>query len=282
VEQAEAAVGRVGLPCVVKPVDDSGSTNVLLCSSVTEVAAHAAAVLAVTENARGQPTARTVLVEQYLPQAELSAEMFSVDGAATCIGITQKTVTDGPHFVETRHVFPAPLPPAVATEIVETARQALKATGIEHGASHIELKLTADGPAVVEINARLAGGMIPELVRLATGIELLEQQLRAAAGLPVDLAPAHAGVAGIRFLLAPSAGTLVAVRGVHRARRIPGVDRVEVTAATDAPVRPARSFADRLGYVIAAGSSAAEVSTTVDAAAAAITVEVSAPRSEPR
>jgi hypothetical protein len=54
-----------------------------------------------------------------------------------------------------------------------------------------------------------------------------------------------------------------------------------VTAATDAPVRPARSFADRLGYVIAAGSSAAEVSTTLDAAAAAITVEVSAPRSEP-
>ena len=277
--EAAAAVAEVGLPCVVKPVDDSGSTNVLLCSSVAQVAEHAAAVLAVTRNGRGQPTARTVLVEQYLPQAELSVEMFSVDGVATCIGITEKTVTGGPYFVETQHVFPAPLPAAAATEIAETARQALKATGIEHGASHVELKLTADGPAVVEINARLAGGMIPELVRLATGIELLEQQLRAAVGLPVHLTPAHGRFAGIRFLLAPLAGTLDGVHGVEQARRIPGVDRIEVTAAAGAVVQPARSFADRLGYVIATGPSAANVGATLDAATDALTVQVGVPPS---
>jgi S-sulfo-L-cysteine synthase (3-phospho-L-serine-dependent) len=284
--EATAAVAHVGLPCVVKPVDDSGSTGVLRCSSVAQVAAHAAAVLAVTRNGRGQPTARTVLVEQYLPQAELSAEMFSMDGAATCVGITQKTVTGGPHFVETQHIFPAPLPPEVATEITETARQALKATGIEHGASHIELKLTADGPAVVEINARLAGGMIPELVRLATGIDLLEQQLRCAVGLPVELTPSHGQVgqvgqvgrfcrfAGIRFLLAPRAGTLDGVYGADEARRLPGVVRIEVTTAPGTPVQPAHNFADRLGYIIAAASSPAEVSAALEAAAAAITVQV--------
>ena len=268
------AVAHAGLPCVVKPVDDSGSTNVLLCTTQEQVADHVEAVLAVASNVRGQPTARSVLVEQFLPEPELSVEMFSVDGTATCVGITQKTVTGGPYFVETQHIFPAPLARAAATEVAETARQALKATGIEHGASHVELKLTAEGPAVVEINARLAGGMIPELVRLATGIELLEQQLRAAIGLPVELAPARDRLAGIRFLLAEREGVLDAVRGAEAAGRLAGVDRVELTVAAGAPVRPARSFADRLGYVIATGDTADEVASTLHAAAEMITLEL--------
>jgi cysteine synthase A len=273
--EAPAAVARVGLPCVVKPVDDSGSTNVLLCDTAEQASAQVAAVLAVTENGRGQPSARTVLVEQYLPQAELSAELFSVAGVATCLGVTQKSVTGGPYFVETQHVFPAPLPSTVTAEVIEAARQALKATGIEHGASHVELKLTPDGPAVVEINARLAGGMIPELVRLATGVELLEQQLRAAIGRPVDLAACRdPRFAGIRFLLAGATGVLDGVRGVAEARDLPGVDRVAITAAPGAAVRPPRSFADRLGYVIATGDSAAEVESTLHAAADLLTVTV--------
>jgi S-sulfo-L-cysteine synthase (3-phospho-L-serine-dependent) len=272
--QVEAAVATVGLPCVVKPADDSGSTNVLLCESAAQVGERAAAILSVVENARAQPTARVVLVEQYLPGQELSAEMFSVGGEATCVGITAKTVTGHPHFIEYQHIFPAALPDTAATEITESARQALKATGFELGASHIELKLTDAGPAIVEINARLAGGMIPELVRLATGVDLLEQQLRAAIGLPVQLTPSRERFAGIRFLLAPRSGRLVAAHGVAAARRVPGVDRVELTAAPGTPVQPPRSFADRLGYVIAVGRSHPEVEHALATAHELVTIDV--------
>jgi biotin carboxylase len=272
--QARAAVAAVGLPCVVKPVDDSGSTNVLLCETAAQVAEHAAAVLAVRTNARNQPTAREVLVEQYLPGPELSAEMFSLGGEAACVGITAKTLAGLPCFVESQHIFPASLPAATTTEVTETARQALKATGFELGASHLELRLTDSGPAIVEINARLAGGMIPELVRLATGIDLLEQQLRAVAGLPVSLERTRERFAGIRFLLAGEAGRLAAVRGMAAARRVPGVDRIEVTTPPGAPVRPARSFADRLGYVIAVGDSHDEVAQILAVAADHLTVEI--------
>lgn len=273
-QAVQAAVAAVGLPCVVKPADDSGSTNVLWCESSVQVAEHAAKVLAVTTNARSQPTAREVLVEQYLPGPELSAEMFSVGGEASCIGVTAKTVTGMPYFVESQHIFPAALPEAVTTEVVEASRQALKATGFELGASHLELKLTDNGPAVIEINARLAGGMIPELVRLATGIDLLEQQLRAVAGLPVHLDASRSLFAGIRFVLAPAAGRLGAIRGAAAARRIPGVDRVEITAVPGATVQPARSFADRLGYVIAVGRTHDEVHQTLTEAHSHLAVDV--------
>jgi cysteine synthase A len=272
--EVPAAVDRVGLPCVVKPADDSGSNAVLRCDDVAAARAQAAAVLAVTTNVRGQPTAGTALVEEYLAGPEVSVETFSVDGRVSCVGVTAKGVTGGPHFVEHQHVFPAELPAAVTAQAEETTARALAATGFALGACHVEVKLTGAGPAVVEINARLAGGMIPELVALATGVDLLEQQLRAFAGLPVRLAPARSRRAGIRFLLPPAAGHLRAVAGTDAAREVPGVDRVVVTAAPGREVRPPRNAYDRLGYVIAAGDSAAEVERTLRAATDLIRVEV--------
>lgn len=269
-----SAVAEVGLPCVVKPADDSGSNDVLLCATAAAASAHAAKVLAVSRNVRGQRTTGTVLVEEYLPGPELSAEMFSVAGEVSCVGLTRKSVTGRPYFVESGHVFPADLPSAVAADVLDPVTRALKAAGLETGASHVEVKLTSSGAAIIEINARLAGGMIPELVRLATGIDLLEQQLRVFAGLPVRLTPTRDRWAGIQFLLAPRAGVLADVSGTAAARREAGVESVVVTAQPGTAVRPARNAYDRLGYLVAAGGSASEVEAALRAAAGHLEVVV--------
>lgn len=200
-----AAVAAVGLPCVVKPVDDSASNAVLLCRTEDQATQHAASILATTANVRGLPTAGAVLVEEYLSGAELSVELFTVDGETHLVGITDKSVTPPPYFVEYRHLFPALLPPVVAMEVESTARAAVAAAGVTLGATHTEVKLTARGAAVIEVNPRLAGGMIPALVEHATGVDLLEQQVRVAAGLPVSLTPTRRRHAGIQFQLADTA-----------------------------------------------------------------------------
>ncbi|XKK38578.1 hypothetical protein HFP72_29435 [Nocardiopsis sp. ARC36] len=48
--------------------------------------------------------------------------------------------------------------------------------------------------------------MIPELVNAATGVDLVEQQIRAFTRLPVDLAPGRQTVAGIAFLMPDQVG----------------------------------------------------------------------------
>ncbi|MEU4116651.1 pyridoxal-phosphate dependent enzyme [Kitasatospora sp. NPDC028055] len=274
--EVEAAVAAVGLPCVVKPVDESGSHEVLWCEDVATVAEQARKLLAVTRNVRGQASAGTVLVEEYLTGPEFSAEMFRADGETYCVGITQRTVSELPYFVETGHLFPAVLPEETAAAMADTARRSLEAVGLERGPAHVELRLTADGPAVIEINARLAGGMIPELIRPATGIDLLDQQIRAAAGLPLNLTPERSRSAGIRFLIAADQGRLTAVEGVERAAAVTGVERVTVTAAAGRAVRPVREAYDRLGHVIAVGDGPEEVGGALDAALAELTVVVEA------
>ncbi|MFD3471162.1 pyridoxal-phosphate dependent enzyme [Streptomyces sp. NPDC058682] len=277
---AAEAVARTGLPCVVKPADDSGSTNVLLCADEAEVRAQIEEILAIDTNVRGMPTARTVLVEEYLDAPEYSVEMFSGEGQAVCVGITAKSVTATPHFVEHRHLFPAPLPAATAQQITETVTAALDAAGIRLGATHTEVKLTADGPALIEINPRPAGGMIPELIRLATGVDLLGEQLRAALGLPPHLKAEGAGHAGIQFLLADADGTFTAAHGTREAAAVEGVESVLVTAAPGTPVRKPRSASDRLGHVIARHPEPAGVHAALDAARALLRLDIeAAPRS---
>lgn len=264
VREARAAVTAVGLPCVVKPVDDSASNAVLLCRTEEQAARHAAGVLTTAVNVRGLPTARAVLVEEYLTGPELSVELFTVDGATHLVGITDKTVTRPPHFVERRHLFPAGLPQPVADEVSRTALAAVEAAGVTLGATHTEVKLTAGGPAVIEVNPRLAGGMIPALIEHATGVDLLEQQIRAAADLPVSLTPKHRRYAGIEFLLADTPGTLSMVDGVDRVLRLAA--EVVITAAPGDPVGPPRSGYDRLGHVIAHAETQDEVVAILTAA----------------
>ncbi|TDV43159.1 ATP-grasp domain-containing protein [Actinophytocola oryzae] len=276
VTDAGADVAAIGLPCVVKPVDESGSQNVLLCRSWPQVRAQLGRILAARVNARDQPAAGVALVEEYLDAPEYSVEMFSSAGVATCVGITAKEVTGDPYFVESGHLYPAPLDAGTSARIVDTVRSALAAVGVREGPTHTEVKLAGDRVAVVEINVRLAGGMIPALVRIVDGIDLIEQLVRSAAGLPVDLT-ARSGQdsrAGIRFVMADRSGTVTAVSGVDTARTLPGVRDVLVSAVPGARVAPARDAYGRLGHVIACGPTPEAVGETLDHALAAVRVSV--------
>jgi cysteine synthase/biotin carboxylase len=269
--QVDNAVTAVGLPCVVKPADDSGSNNVLLCYDVTQVRAHAEHVLGVHVNVRGLPMARTVLVEQFVEGAEFSVEMFGDH----CVGVTAKQVVGEPYFVETGHLFPASLPPLVWTELVDVVRAALTACGVRNGATHTEVKLTEHGPVIIEINPRPAGGMIPELIRLTTGTDLVEQQIRAATNLPPVLGTTTTGHAGIRFLVAEKHGVITAVEGLSSAGDVPGVTQVKLTKNVGDEVRPPRNAYDRLGHVIAVADSPAEVTAILDRALKEIRLTIS-------
>ncbi|MFD2169894.1 ATP-grasp domain-containing protein [Tumebacillus lipolyticus] len=260
------ALATVPVPCVVKPADDSGSNDVLLCQTQEEVARHASKILAISTNMRGQATAQTVLIEEYVDAPEFSVEMFTWEGKTVCVGITEKSLTGYPYFVESRHIFPAKLAPEVEEEIRSTVTRALAAIGVKNGATHTELKLTAAGAKIIEINARLAGGMIPELIRHATGIDMLEQQIRCSVDGPTDLHVVYDGHAGIRFIMADTQGVLADIRGVEAAKSVPGVQQVIVTGKPGAQVQPPQNAYHRLGSVIVKGDTYEATTVALDAA----------------
>ncbi|CAI8913723.1 Biotin carboxylase [Brevibacillus sp. IT-7CA2] len=276
IEALMEARSSISLPCVVKPADDSGSNNVRLCFSWDEVEHMAAEILAIKHNARGQETARTVLLEQYVEGPEFSVETFSWQGQCFVIGITQKRLTGYPFFVEAGHIFPAPLSAEEKQEIERTVERALTAVNYQFGAAHTEVKWTSAGCVVIEVNARLAGGMIPELVRRSTGIDLLLQQIRCAAGLAPELSQSieEQRYAGIHFLVSESQGTFSGMHGMDTVRNLPGIAEVAVHAKIGQSVQPPQNFSHRLGYVIVVGKHYSETTELIQQVKDSLKVQV--------
>ena len=270
--EAVEAAAAVGLPVVVKPVAGTGSIGVRRCDHLVDVRVAAAAVLG-DPAPLGLPPQPAVLVEAYLPGPEFSVETFD----DRVVGITAKHLGPEPHFVETGHDFPAPLPAADRSALAGAAVAALRALGLGWGAAHVELRLTPGGPRVVEVNPRLAGGMIPRMVEEATGLDLVSRQVARALGHTGPLRPSRAGGAAIRFLVAGSAGRLVDVRGADQARSVPGVVEVGVLARPGQELTVRHSFQDRLAYVIAGGDGPASAAGTAERALRLVTATIAAP-----
>jgi len=269
-EQAAACAVELGLPVVVKPVSGSGSVGVRLCHRPDEVIEAARVVLAADLATSGIPTQHAVLVERYLDGPEFSVETFG----RQVVGITAKQVGAPPYFVETGHDFPARLPVGDENELVVTALAALDALGLGWGPAHTELRLTPAGAAVIEVNPRLAGGMIPDLIRLATGVDLITATVANAAGRRAELTPNRNEAAAIRFLVAGSSGRFVAAHGLDRAAGCAQVTDVVLTRPPGSELRLEHSFRDRIGYLISVGRNAHAAAAAAERALGCVRLQI--------
>jgi biotin carboxylase len=253
---------------VVKPADGTGSRGVRLCCDPAEVQGHTAGLLARRRDERGQPTIPAVLVEEYVPGPEFSVETFGTE----VVGVTGKHLGPQPWFVECGHDFPADT--AGSDRVGALAVAALEALGLGFGSAHTEIRLGPRGPVVIEVNARLAGGRIPTLVRLATGIDLVGATVDAVIGDTESLPEPGPGHASIRFLVPPQAGRVRRTGGVADAASIPGVVDVAISTRPGQRIGGTGSFLDRVGHVIAAGPSADAARIAAEAALALLEVDV--------
>jgi len=269
VERARDILAEESLPLVVKPSQASGSVGVRLCRSENEVIRHVGLLLGLDTDERGFSVPKDVLIEEYLDGPEYSVEMFGL----RAVGVTRKHLSPEPFFVELGHDYPARLSDQLAQALREEALLSLETVGLRWGPSHVEIRLTGAGPVVIEINPRLAGGYIPELVRRTSGVDLIRSTLLAVMGRSPEHGVTQDVCGSIRFLTSPKEGVLIGVDGIKQARSVPCVVDVSVYRTRGDLIRNRGDFRDRLGHVIAIDSSADAASLAAGRALEFLTVE---------
>ncbi|MFZ3470407.1 ATP-grasp domain-containing protein [Streptomyces sp. 2.9] len=147
------------------------------------------------------------LVEEYLDGEEISVECVTHRGVTTPVAVTRKQLAFAPYFEEVGHTVDAADP--LLRRVGPVAQAAVAALGLTTGIQHVEMRLTATGPRIIEVNGRIGGDLIGRLVWLATGIDLPRAAADLALGLQPDITPTRQQAAAVALLYPEVSGTVV-------------------------------------------------------------------------
>lgn len=255
-------------PAISKPVDSSGSRGICYIAD----AGFLADAMRYSSNAG---RSGDILVEEYMCGPEVSVEVLVVDSKPYILQITDKITSGPPYFFEVGHSQPSVLPENVQQQIRELAKRAAIAVGIVNGPAHVEIKVTEDGPKIVELGARLGGGCISTylLDTSVAGICLSEATIRLALGEKPDVSHYHnsGNAVAVRFILAEE-GTIRSISGLEDASAMSGVITLQFFGSVGQTHTNTADNASRLGFVVAKGKTTAEALTICENAINRISV----------
>lgn len=251
-----AAVEKIGLPCILKPVAGQASLGVVKLNNMAELE-EALAWVGEAEIEHG------VMVEEFLVGEEFSVEAISEAGKHYVIAITKK-YKDINTFVEIGHLVPAPIDATKQAAIEAYVIKLLTALGFQDSPSHTELILTAAGPRVVETHTRLGGDRIIDLVTFATGVDLYELVVKQSVGesiaarIPEKIQCSQSSAIWYADPSTSNDQYLEAIGGVEDALSDPNVKIIELLKKEGTQGGPVKHSHNRTALAISVGSNAEE------------------------
>ncbi|MFD6347221.1 ATP-grasp domain-containing protein [Streptomyces roseolus] len=251
-------------PLMVKPVDGSGSKGVTRITRPDELPS---AIL----RARAYSPSQTVIAEEFVQGRQLTIDLFLRNGRSVMTCIKDQELVDGGFVV--RRIGTAELSPTERDHLETSAERLCRALGIIDGPANFDLVLSADGLGrIIEANPRLSGDSIPRVHAAAYGVNVVGALIALALGEPFDeyLTPTRDVHAAVELIGSPLAvdGELIAWEGVAEARSTPGITDVELYAEPGVLVRPHDQSGHKIGMLVAAGPSVADVSAALKTASA--------------
>jgi biotin carboxylase len=270
------AADEVGFPAVLKPADSGGQRGVFRVESLDEIDAHLHEALAAS------PTGEAIL-EEFVDGMEMNGIVIARAGEAIPLTLSDRMRPPGVGFgVGWIHVYPATTYGEQLEESERVAGHTVHALGLRTGIAFPQLIAAPDRRVVVvECAARIPGGQMADLVRFATGVDLVDVQIRMALGedLPDELVrPRFRQPLAIRFLTAQPGplptGRVTYVGPLDKVLAFPGVVQAEAYLQVGETIRPVRLDGDRRGYVIATADTNLEALERAEAASRLLDVEV--------
>ena len=269
-EECQQATQDMPLPLVIKPCDNMGARGVRKIERLDDL-------ISAFREAKEASISGKLILEEFMEGPELSLDALVFEGSIHITGVADRIIERAPYFVEIGHTLPSALPEKQQSRAVAVFKQAIFALGIDIGAAKGDIKITPEGPKIVEIAARLSGGwMSAYTYPLSTGVNLYKAAIQIALGeTPTDLKPKTSLVSAERSLLPPP-GKILSIQGVEEARKIKGVKEIILMKEAGDMAEEPRSNLGKVGYVITVGKTREEAIRINDLAREILKIEIGA------
>ena len=167
-------------PVIVKPTDSAGSKGVTRVDRLEDL--EPALKVAFDHSISGR-----VIVEEFIEKQGCSSDTdcFSVDGKLKFVSFSaQRFDEDAPNpYTPSAYSWPSTFTEAQEEELTSEIQRLLTLLGMRTSIYNIETRVGANGkPYIMEVSPRGGGNRLAEMLRYATGVDLITNAVRAAVG----------------------------------------------------------------------------------------------------
>ncbi|MFF2074094.1 acetyl-CoA carboxylase biotin carboxylase subunit family protein [Kitasatospora sp. NPDC058162] len=168
---------RMSFPVIAKPVNGFAKIGAAVAAGPAELEECTRAFLADQAGWRADSGMESLVGPALLIEEFVAGPLFSVecaadgDGAVGLVAVRRKTNPRDP-LLELGSSIPGTQDERLSAELTSYAEEVVNALGLRNCLCHVEIIASADGPCLVEVNPRISGGAIPDLVANSTGIDL--------------------------------------------------------------------------------------------------------------
>lgn len=182
-EEALTSKDFFTLPVIVKPVDAAGSKGVTKVSKWEEL--DSAIDWAIQFSFSGD-----FIIESFIEKKGCSSDSdcFSVDGQFKFMSFSAQRFDENAagEYTPAAYSWPSTLGKAAEEELSNELQRLISLLGMRTTVYNIETRVGTDGkPYIMEISPRGGGNRLSEMMRYATGVDMITGAVRAAVGDPV-------------------------------------------------------------------------------------------------
>ena len=180
IEEAMAEKYWFPWPVIVKPTDSAGSKGVTRVDRLEDLRP-------ALEVAFAHSLSKRVIVEEFIEKAGCSSDTdsFSVDGELKFVSFSaQRFDEHAPNpYTPSAYSWPSTMTAEQEAELTSEIQRLLKLLGMQTSIYNIETRVGTNGnPYIMEVSPRGGGNRLAEMLRFATGVDLITNAVRAAVG----------------------------------------------------------------------------------------------------
>lgn len=217
-EDLEFKKNTLKYPCIIKPIDGFASINIFKAENFEELKnAYKKHIKNRNYGSLSKVFSSKVLIQEFIDGKEYSVESIVEDSVVKNITITEKLLDEKHQFVEIGHILPANnLLYSDKVKILEYINQIHRAFNINTGITHTEIKINDNGVFLIELNPRVAGGGIPNILSKILNRNIYEIAVRNCVGEKQFEKIKTTGYGYVKFATAKSSGKIKKICGINK------------------------------------------------------------------
>lgn len=171
-------------PVIVKPVDSAGSKGVRRIDNKNSL-------LDAIKYALKYSFAKEFIVEEFIEQTGFSSDTdsFSIDGRLVYVSFNNQWFdknADNP-YTPSGYIWPSSMPNEIQKELRSELQRLISLLHMNTTIYNIETRYGKDGKAyIMECTPRAGGNRLSEILKLASGQDLITASIKAALGMPIE------------------------------------------------------------------------------------------------